>query len=170
MTYQIALSISCFLFPLFGWLGMIAAKKTIYRPVTSTEGQMRNEEVERNTVREMREKNVKKIFAWYGVLTVALFLIAAITIPTQLLIGVNCRDLTTLEVMPGRLEQLASLLPDDVPRVAESGVTSAADAGRVAIMGYDVALVGGALMDALEPLPLVRAMVSAGRTERARRS
>lgn len=89
---------------------------------------------------------------------------------TQLLIGVNCRDLTTLEVVPGRLEELVSLLPDDVPRVAESGVTNAADAGRVAIMGYDVALVGGALMDALEPLPLVRAMVSAGRTERARRS
>jgi hypothetical protein len=33
-----------------------------------------------------------------------------------------------------------------------------------------VALVGSALMNALEPLPLVRAMVSAGRNERARRS
>lgn len=88
----------------------------------------------------------------------------------QLLVGVNCRDLSTLEVAAPRLEELVRLLPDDLPRVAESGVTSAADAGRVAVMGYDVALVGSALMSALEPLPLVRSMLSAGRTERARRS
>jgi indole-3-glycerol phosphate synthase len=88
----------------------------------------------------------------------------------QLLVGVNCRDLTTLGVAAPRLEELVRLLPDDVPRVAESGVTTAQDAGRVAIMGYDVALVGSALMTALEPLPLVRAMLSAGRNERARRS
>lgn len=88
----------------------------------------------------------------------------------QLLVGVNCRDLATLEVAAPRLEELVRLLPDDVPRVAESGVTTAADAGRVAIMGYDVVLVGSALMTALEPLPLVRAMLSAGRNERARRS
>ena len=76
----------------------------------------------------------------------------------------------TLEVVPGRLEELVRLLPDSVPRVAESGVDTAADAGRLAIAGYDVALVGSALMDALEPLPLVRAMLSAARGERARRS
>lgn len=87
-----------------------------------------------------------------------------------LLVGVNCRDLVTLKVVPGRLEQLVRVLPDTVPRVAESGVATAADAGRMAIAGYDVALVGSALMAALEPHELVRAMVSAGRTERARRS
>jgi indole-3-glycerol phosphate synthase len=89
---------------------------------------------------------------------------------TQLLVGLNCRDLVSLEVVPGRLEALARTLPDEVPRVAESGVTTAADAARAAIAGYDVALVGSALMAALEPLQLVRAMLSAGRTERARRS
>jgi indole-3-glycerol phosphate synthase len=87
-----------------------------------------------------------------------------------LLVGLNCRDLVTLEVVPGRLEELARTLPADVPRVAESGIATAADAGRIAVAGYDVALVGSALMDALEPLKLVRAMVSAGRKERARRS
>ena len=61
-------------------------------------------------------------------------------------------------------------LPDNVPRVAESGVTTAQDAGRIAIAGYDVALVGSALMNALEPLQLVRAMLSSARSERARRS
>jgi len=89
---------------------------------------------------------------------------------TELLVGLNSRDLQTLQVVPGRLEQMVRSLPDDVPRVAESGVATAADAGRMAVAGYDVALVGSALMDALEPLQLVRAMISSGRTERARRS
>ncbi|HEV7431413.1 MAG TPA: indole-3-glycerol-phosphate synthase [Steroidobacteraceae bacterium] len=88
----------------------------------------------------------------------------------ELLVGVNCRDLQTLEVVPGRLEELVRGLPDNVPRVAESGVATAQDAGRIAIAGYDVALVGSALMNALEPLQLVRAMLSSARTERARRS
>jgi indole-3-glycerol phosphate synthase len=57
-----------------------------------------------------------------------------------------------------------------VPRVAESGVATAAEAGRIAVAGYELALVGTALMEALEPLQLVRAMLSAGRNERARRS
>jgi indole-3-glycerol phosphate synthase len=88
----------------------------------------------------------------------------------ELLVGVNCRDLKTLEVVPGRLEELVRGLPANVPRVAESGVATPQDAGRIAIAGYDVALVGSALMNALEPLQLVRAMLSAARTERARRS
>ncbi len=88
----------------------------------------------------------------------------------ELLVGVNSRDLVTLQVVPGRLEELVRLLPDEVPRVAESGVASAADAGRVAVAGYDVALVGSALMSALEPPQLARAMISSGRNERARRS
>jgi indole-3-glycerol phosphate synthase len=88
----------------------------------------------------------------------------------QLLVGLNCRDLHTLKVVPGRLEQLVRTLPDSVPRVAESGVATAADAGRIAVAGYELALVGTALMEALEPLQLVRAMLSAGRNERARRS
>jgi len=97
-------------------------------------------------------------------------LVARYAAATPLLVGLNCRDLATLQVVPGRLEELARTLPDSVPRVAESGVATAADAGRVAVAGYDVALVGSALMEALEPLKLVRAMVSAGRNERARRS
>jgi indole-3-glycerol phosphate synthase len=88
----------------------------------------------------------------------------------QLLVGLNCRDLKTLQVVPGRLEQLAKSLPDAVPRVAESGVSTALEAGRMAVAGYDAVLVGGALMRALEPLALVRAMLAAGRRERAQRS
>lgn len=79
------------------------------------------------------------------------------------LVGVNCRDLVTLQVVPERLERLGPLLPRGVPRVAESGVTCAADASRVRSAGYDMALVGSALMRARDPEELVRQMLCAGR-------
>ena len=85
---------------------------------------------------------------------------------TGLLAGVNSRDLTTLEVVPGRLEQLGPRLPERVPRVAESGVSCAEDAARMAQVGYDLALVGSALMREESPAELVRAMLAAGRTAR----
>ena len=79
------------------------------------------------------------------------------------LAGVNCRDLVTLQVVPNRLEQLVRLLPTSVPRVAESGVGSAEDARRVAAVGYDLALVGSALMQGGDPRALAAAMLAAGR-------
>jgi indole-3-glycerol phosphate synthase len=79
------------------------------------------------------------------------------------LVGVNCRDLATLQVVPGRLEILAPLLPINVPRVAESGVVNEADASRVRAAGYDFALVGSALMSSRDPEELVRQLLAAGR-------
>jgi indole-3-glycerol phosphate synthase len=79
------------------------------------------------------------------------------------LVGVNSRDLQTLAVVPERLEQLAPLLPQAWPRVAESGLATPEDAARMARAGYDVALVGGALMSAPDPGELVRAMLASGR-------
>jgi indole-3-glycerol phosphate synthase len=84
----------------------------------------------------------------------------------QLLAGVNCRDLATLEVVPERLTDLAPLLPTSVPRVAESGVMSVAEAGRVAAAGYDLALVGSALMQGKDPTALAGALLAAGRAAR----
>jgi indole-3-glycerol phosphate synthase len=80
-----------------------------------------------------------------------------------LLVGVNSRDLATLKVVPGRLDELASSLPVDVKRVAESGVATAADAARMAACGYDLALVGSALMSAPDPAALARAMLTEAR-------
>jgi indole-3-glycerol phosphate synthase len=80
-----------------------------------------------------------------------------------LMVGVNSRDLTTLKVVPGRLDALASSLPGDVKRVAESGVASAQDAARMAACGYDLALVGSALMSAPDPARLAQAMLAEGR-------
>jgi len=80
-----------------------------------------------------------------------------------LLVGVNSRDLVTLKVVPGRLDSLAPALPREVRRVAESGVATAADAARVAAAGYDLALVGSALMSAPDPAKLAGAMLAEGR-------
>jgi indole-3-glycerol phosphate synthase len=80
-----------------------------------------------------------------------------------LLVGVNSRDLSTLEVVPGRLDALVASLPTQVRRVAESGVATAADATRVAAVGYDLALVGSALMSAADPAALACAMLATGR-------
>lgn len=81
-----------------------------------------------------------------------------------LMVGINSRDLATLEVVPGRLDALAVLLPADVKRVAESGVATAADAARMAACGYDLALVGSALMSAADPAGLAGAMLAEART------
>jgi indole-3-glycerol phosphate synthase len=86
-----------------------------------------------------------------------------------LLVGVNSRDLVTLKVVPGRLDALAPLLPRNVKRVAESGVATAEDAARVASRGYDLALVGSALMSAADPGVLARAMLAEARAAVARR-
>jgi indole-3-glycerol phosphate synthase len=80
-----------------------------------------------------------------------------------LLVGVNSRDLATLKVVPGRLDALAAQLPTAVKRVAESGVATAEDAARMAACGYDLALVGSALMSAADPALLARAMLAQGR-------
>jgi indole-3-glycerol phosphate synthase len=79
----------------------------------------------------------------------------------KLLVGVNTRNLRTLEVDSARLERLAPLLPN-APCVAESGLKTADDAAAVAVWGYRLALVGSALMRSEDPAGLVRDMRAAG--------
>jgi indole-3-glycerol phosphate synthase len=80
------------------------------------------------------------------------------------LVGLNCRDLTTLQIVPERLVELAHLLPSNMPRVAESGVSSPEDAARMAAAGYEYVLVGSALMKGGNPEALASAMLAAGRS------
>lgn len=79
----------------------------------------------------------------------------------QLMIGVNTRNLRTLEVDSERLRRLAPALPK-ATCVAESGLSVAEDATRVAGWGYRMALVGTALMRSDNPAALVAAMRNAG--------
>ena len=86
----------------------------------------------------------------------------------QLLLGLNCRDLESLEIDFERFARLRALLPDAWPAVAESGVSSLGDAARVAALGYRLALVGTTLMRSADPAQGVRDLLRAGR-EAARR-
>lgn len=79
----------------------------------------------------------------------------------QLLIGINTRNLRTLEVDADRLRNLSSALPDAVC-VAESGLHAPDDAARVAGWGYSMALVGTALMRSDNPTALITDMTTAG--------
>ncbi|MDJ0701422.1 MAG: indole-3-glycerol-phosphate synthase [Woeseiaceae bacterium] len=79
----------------------------------------------------------------------------------RLMFGVNTRNLRTLDVDRERLEKMAAYLPKGIC-VAESGLHTAEDAARVAILGYRAALVGTALMRSDDPESLLRAMQKAG--------
>ena len=62
------------------------------------------------------------------------------------MIGVNCRNLKTMEVDPGGHEELARWLPVGVLRVAESGIRGPEDIARLRSAGYQAFLVGETLM------------------------
>lgn len=81
-----------------------------------------------------------------------------------ILMGINCRDLQTLEVVKERFAALAPLLPAEWPAVAESGVDSAADARRMRHLGYGMALIGTALMAHADPSRLLHEIFAATRT------
>jgi indole-3-glycerol phosphate synthase len=80
------------------------------------------------------------------------------------LIGINSRDLQSLDVVPERFAALAPLLPAGWPAVAESGVVSAADAARMRRLGYRLALIGTALMTCEDPQARLRDILAAART------
>src|SRR5450631_2950779 len=84
--------------------------------------------------------------------------------PELILIGVNSRDLQTLDVVQERFAALAPLLPAGWPAVAESGVAGGSDALRMQELGYRLALIGTALMACDDPSPLLREIFHATRT------
>ena len=81
----------------------------------------------------------------------------------RLLVGLNCRDLQSLQVVPERFAELAPALPRAVPAVAESGVGTPADAARLRRLGYHLVLVGSALMSHEDPSEWIRAVLRAAR-------
>jgi indole-3-glycerol phosphate synthase len=78
------------------------------------------------------------------------------------LIGVNARNLQTLEVDPGTFARLAPRIPDGIVKVAESGVKDPHDVIELARAGADVVLVGEALVTGRDPRLGVADLVSAG--------
>ncbi len=79
------------------------------------------------------------------------------------LIGVNSRNLRTLDVDEATFGKLAPLVPDDRVLVAESGISGPADVAGYAAEGARVVLVGEALVRDGDPEGAVRAMREAVR-------
>jgi indole-3-glycerol phosphate synthase len=67
------------------------------------------------------------------------------------IVGVNNRNLRTLEVDVRASEDIAAGLPKDVIAVSESGLKSAADLGRMRAAGYHAFLIGERFMTAADP-------------------
>jgi indole-3-glycerol phosphate synthase len=76
------------------------------------------------------------------------------------LIGVNQRDLVTFEVDHQRAVRMASRIPDDVVKVAESGVRGPDDARELKVAGYHAVLVGESLVTSVDPGGAVRRLRS----------
>ena len=66
-------------------------------------------------------------------------------------VGVNARDLETLEVDPSRARSLVSLIPNDRISVLESGIATREDVLAAAAVGVSAILVGEVLMRAEDP-------------------
>jgi indole-3-glycerol phosphate synthase len=77
-------------------------------------------------------------------------------------IGVNARDLTTLDVDRSTFERIAPGLPTGVVKVAESGVSGPHDLISYAAAGADAVLVGEGLVTAADPRQAVADLVTAG--------
>lgn len=78
------------------------------------------------------------------------------------LIGVNARDLKTLDVDRDTFARLAPSIPDGVVRIAESGVRGPRDVLEYARKGADVVLVGETLVTGKDPRTAVADLVAAG--------
>jgi indole-3-glycerol phosphate synthase len=76
-------------------------------------------------------------------------------------IGVNARDLETLEMDERRALELLQSLPDDRVRVLESGISSRAQVERAVEAGADAVLVGEVLMRAGDPGAKLRELLGA---------
>lgn len=77
-------------------------------------------------------------------------------------IGVNARNLKTLDVDRETFSRLAPLIPQTCVRVAESGIRGPEDAALYAAQGADAVLVGEALVIGGDPQRAVRDLITAG--------
>lgn len=77
------------------------------------------------------------------------------------LIGINNRDLGTMEIDVSRSLQLVGDLPGDWVRVSESGIEDATVVGELKEAGFDAILVGTALVQAEDPGGALRELAGA---------
>ncbi len=78
------------------------------------------------------------------------------------IIGVNQRDLHSFQVDQERAVRVVAAIPDEVVKVAESGVRGPDDAFVLHQAGYDAVLVGESLIRSDDRAASVRALVASG--------
>lgn len=83
------------------------------------------------------------------------------------LIGVNTRDLRTFKVSLETALDLAEKVPQNVVRVAESGIRTSDDVARLRAAGYHAFLVGESLMRAERPGAALRELLGVPSTQYA---
>lgn len=85
---------------------------------------------------------------------------SALDVRPGIFVGVNSRDLATLEVRQSAHEELAVLLPGDATKIAESGIGSVDRVVALKEMGYDGVLVGTSLMRSHDPGAMISQMLA----------
>jgi indole-3-glycerol phosphate synthase len=78
------------------------------------------------------------------------------------ILGVNARNLATFEVRLDRVASMASDLPPDRVRVAESGIHGLVDLEQLVDVGYDAFLIGEHLVRAENPEEAIRELIGHG--------
>lgn len=83
------------------------------------------------------------------------------------LIGVNNRNLETLEIDSGTVARILPLIPSRCIAIAESGYSTAAEIESAADSGADAVLVGSSLSSSADPAAAVRALSMVARRKRS---
>jgi indole-3-glycerol phosphate synthase len=78
------------------------------------------------------------------------------------IVGVNSRNLKTLEVNPAAFAELIPRIPNEVIRVAESGISRRADVEFAQSHGADAILVGEALVTSADANLAMRSLLGQG--------
>jgi indole-3-glycerol phosphate synthase len=82
-------------------------------------------------------------------------------------IGVNRRNLETLEMEPNVISRLIPMIPATALAIAESGISTRVDVEAVATLGADAVLVGSALSLSRTPQQAVAGLIDVPRVRRA---
>lgn len=83
-------------------------------------------------------------------------------------IGVNNRDLETLQIEPEVGDTIVRLVPAECIAIAESGVKGLADVERAATAGADAVLVGSSVSASADPMGAVKGLTGVPRSGRGR--
>ena len=82
------------------------------------------------------------------------------------IIGVNNRNLETLEIDVKTVERVLPLIPKSCIAVAESGYTTREDVGKAAAAGADAVLIGSSLSASTDPSTAVASLTGIRKASR----